>query len=557
MLIKVINWSFNQIPDNNQDNNVDFFLERDSWNDYGFYTSYYLHLGGKHNDDSKTSLIGNVKILKKGQKTNEFDLIPQGVIGSLTPEFCSLGQSLDYYQRIGELDFDLKIKILECLKDIIYSPAIKSDFKTEDGFTTSLLRFSDEDSDIFTLAPTILTGDFESLADTQNLTFDFKTSGMEKFAKFDFSSNEVEVGHFKTLNLPNRIIVIIGKNGTGKTTFISKLSRTVFSSTIDREKLKKVASIKPKGLGFPKIITISYSAFDTFKVPGVKMAELQQIIKEVENGEGRYVYCGIRNITKELTMYLETLKSEKEGYLTEKDLLNNKYDINILKTVDEINEEFRLSFNLIQANAVRRKLLDEVLNILNEESSFREVFNLDLFDFNSSNLYEIFNDLSTGHKFILHTIVGIIRNIEKNSLVLFDEPEIHLHPPLLSVLMKSLRFILNDRNSYMVVSTHSPVVVQETLSRHVFIIKRIGETVELSSPAIQTFGENIGLLSSHIFGLNSDITHYHGNLDEIANAYKHKKWSLEEKLNEISFLFDGQISVQARAYLMTKLMVRE
>lgn len=557
MLIKVINWSFNQIPDNNQGNNIDFFLERDSWNDYGFYTSYYLHLGGKHNVDGKTSLIGNVKILKKGQKPNEFDLTPKGVIGSLTDEFCSLGQSLDYYHRIGELDSDLKIKILECLKDIIYSPAIKSDFKREDGFTTSLLRFSDEDSDIFTLAPTILTGDFESLADTQNLTFDFKTVGMEKFAKFDFSSNEVEVGYFKTLNLSNRIIVIIGKNGTGKTTFISKLSRIVFSSTIDREKLKNVASIKPKGLGFPKIITISYSAFDTFKVPGVKMGELQQIIKEVENGEGRYVYCGIRNITKELTIYLETLKSEKEGYLTEKDLLNNKYDINILKTVDEINEEFRLSFNLIQANTLRRKLLHDVLNILNEESSFREVFNIDMFEFNSSSLYKIFNDLSTGHKFILHTIVGIIRNIEKNSLVLFDEPEIHLHPPLLSVLMKSLRFILTDRNSYMVVSTHSPVVVQETLSRHVFIIKRIGETVELSSPAIQTFGENIGLLSSHIFGLNSDITHYHENLDEIANAYKHQYGSLEEKLHKISFLFDGQLSVQARAYLMTKLMVRE
>lgn len=554
MLIKIIDWSWNKISENFSDNDVDFFLERDGWNDYGFFTSYYLHLASKNNLDNVSSLIGQVKILKKDQVENDSDLIRIGKINSLPSEFCSLGQSLDYYQRIGELNIELKDFILRGLNDIIYSPNIKNDFEEEEGFKLSLLRYADEESDIFTLAPTIITGDFESLPEKDNFKFEFKTFEMLNYATFDFTSNGIDIDWNEKYNLPNRIIVLIGKNGSGKTTFLSKLSRVVFSSTTDRQKLKKVAEVMPNGLGFPKVITISYSAFDTFKVPGVKMAELEQIIKEIENGEGRYIYCGIRNITKELTSYLQNLKSEKGGYLREKDLLSSKYDINILKSVHEINEEFKESLNFIQANAKRVKLLQDIINILKEESSFAEILNISISEFDLIDLYGVFNDLSTGHKFILHSLVSIIRHVEKNSLLLFDEPEIHLHPPLLSVLMKSLRFLLNERNSYMVVSTHSPVVVQETLSKHVYLIKRIGEKISLTRPDIQTFGENIGIISSHVFGLNSDITDYHDDLNKIADVYKYRDMKLEEKINGISDLFDGKLSIQARAYLMSKLM---
>lgn len=554
MLIKIIDWSWNKISENFFDNDVDFFLERDGWNDYGFFTSYYLHLASKHNLDNVSSLIGQVKILKKGQAENDSDLVNKGKINSLSQDFCSLGQSLDYYQRISELDNILKDFILQGLNDIIYSPDLKIHFEEEEGFKLSLLRYADEESDIFTLAPTILTGNFETLPEKDNFKFEFKTFEMIDYVTFDFTSNWINVDWNETYNLPNRIIVLVGKNGSGKTTFLSKLSRVVFSSTTDREKLKKVAEVMPKGLGFPKVITISYSAFDTFKVPGVKMAELEQIIKEIENGEGRYIYCGIRNITKELTSYLENLKSEKGGYLREKDLLSSKYDINILKSIGEINEEFRESLNFIERNFKRVKLLKDVINILKEESSFAEILNINVSDFDLIDLYEIFNDLSTGHKFILHSLVSIIKHVEKNSLLLFDEPEIHLHPPLLSVLMKSLRFLLNERSSYMVVSTHSPVVVQETLSKHVYLIKRIGNKISLTRPDIQTFGENIGIISSHVFGLNSDITDYHDDLNKIADFYKYRDLALEDKINEISNLFDGKISIQARAYLMSKIM---
>jgi len=106
----------------------------------------------------------------------------------------------------------------------------------------------------------------------------------------------------------------------------------------------------------------------------------------------------------------------------------------------------------------------------------------------------------------------------------------------------------------MIVTTHSPVVVQETLSRHVFIIRRVGNKINLFKPDIQTYGENIGIITSHIFGLNSDITSYYDDLNRIVEIYKNDPESLYEKIKNISHLFDENISVQTRAYLMTKLI---
>src|SRR5690606_30680032 len=105
-----------------------------NWNDYSFYTSYYLHLSPKHTKDGEPSMIGGVKILKKGQKELEGDFINLGYINSLEDDFCSLGQSLDYYQRIAALGDDLKIKILESLNDVIFNPKIRTDFEKEEGF---------------------------------------------------------------------------------------------------------------------------------------------------------------------------------------------------------------------------------------------------------------------------------------------------------------------------------------------------------------------------------------------------------------------------------------
>ena len=47
---------------------------------------------------------------------------------------------------------------------------------------------------------------------------------------------------------------------------------------------------------------------------------------------------------------------------------------------------------------------------------------------------QVFGDLSSGHKVVLLTITSCVSKIVERSIVFVDEPENHLHPPLLSAL---------------------------------------------------------------------------------------------------------------------------
>lgn len=207
----------------------------------------------------------------------------------------------------------------------------------------------------------------------------------------------------------------------------------------------------------------------------------------------------------------------------------------------------------------RLGILFSCFKILSKESSFNDLFKNLNFDDIGGSLSDIFINSSTGHKFVIHSIVSIIAHADKRSLVLFDEPETHLHPPLLAVLMSSIRYVLEELDAFCIVATHSPVVAQETLSRHVNIIRRSGDVTKIISPEIQTFGENLASITSHVFSLSSEITDFHNELDKVVKEYKKasKTPTDEELLDKAEGLFDGEMSMQATAYVMALLANRE
>jgi len=65
--------------------------------------------------------------------------------------------------------------------------------------------------------------------------------------------------------------------------------------------------------------------------------------------------------------------------------------------------------------------------------------------------------MSSGHAIVLLTITRLVATVEEKTLVLIDEPESHLHPPLLSAFIRALSELLYDRNGVSIIATHSPV----------------------------------------------------------------------------------------------------
>jgi predicted ATP-dependent endonuclease of OLD family len=95
----------------------------------------------------------------------------------------------------------------------------------------------------------------------------------------------------------------------------------------------------------------------------------------------------------------------------------------------------------------------------------------------------------------------LAEQVDERTLVPIDEPETHLHPPLLSAFIRALSDLLVDRNGVAIIATHLPVVLQEVPRTCVWKLRRSGSLLTAAPPEIETFGENVGVLTREAFGL--------------------------------------------------------
>lgn len=75
--------------------------------------------------------------------------------------------------------------------------------------------------------------------------------------------------------------------------------------------------------------------------------------------------------------------------------------------------------------------------------------------------------LSSGERQIILLIGELFRNIQKGSVVLIDEPEIHLHPVWQKLLISTLTAICKKYEAQLIVTTQSPRIAESFLEHEV------------------------------------------------------------------------------------------
>ncbi|MGY8770740.1 MAG: AAA family ATPase [Pirellulales bacterium] len=161
----------------------------------------------------------------------------------------------------------------------------------------------------------------------------------------------------------------------------------------------------------------------------------------------------------------------------------------------------------------------------------------------------ILSRMSSGHAIVLLTITRLVATVEEKTLVLLDEPESHLHPPLLSAFIRALSDLLHDQNGVAIIATHSPVALQEIPKSCVWKIFRRGSDVNISRPDIETFGENVGVLTSEVFSLEVERSGFHDLLAESVGQGRTYK--------EIITVYDNQVGFEGRAILRALIADRD
>ena len=123
--------------------------------------------------------------------------------------------------------------------------------------------------------------------------------------------------------------------------------------------------------------------------------------------------------------------------------------------------------------------------------------------------------LSSGHKIVLLTMTRLVELVSERTLVLIDEPEAHLHPPLAASFVRALSGLLAHRNEVTSLLPTPLSLFRKLPSSCVSWFFRDGANVEIERPDLETFAENVGLLTREIFRVELTASGYHALISDV------------------------------------------
>lgn len=464
-----------------------FVLTHDNWNDWWEYTTQYWVT--YVDQSAKRIEIGQTKIAQI-QQTGETPELPE-VFDDRPHGVFSVGQDASYYENLRSLGPAESSWFLNAVGDIALDVDTRRKVIGLNITKQSLLR---------SVPIETVRGQFARIANGGATLTDYK---------FRYKRRQTpEKGGLQiSFNVraeslpPSNVHVLIGRNGAGKTTLLGDL----LAAFLKRDnKVEQIASV----------VAVSFSAFDSFGVNDPRADE----------GQGPVHYIGLKKPKK------------------------NTQDPQELKSDVDLAKELRSSLGVC-VRGPRKERLIRAIEILENDPIFAEAHLSELLresDTDVSAAADPYKRLSSGHKIVLLTTTRLVETIEEKTLALIDEPEAHLHPPLLSAFIRALSDLLANRNGLAIVATHSPVVLQEVPKSCVWKISRTGKETNVSRPTMETFGENVGTLIHEVFGLEVRGTGFYRTLTDLALGCS----DYDEALAKI----DSQLGQEGRAILRAQML---
>jgi ABC-type multidrug transport system ATPase subunit len=464
-------------------------FHKSRWDDYGYKTQFEVWF---HNASRRKVHIGTTKIISKDdgydsenrvKPENEFPF------NGRTEAFCSLGQDNSYYKSLRDsVESSLADYYLDAVNDLAINKGLVDSFEHEKVFKKSLIRSSEAQ---------------KALREGYNIYHDLR---IENLFTFTFTTqigtaavpHTIEFDYKEHINLPHRIKVLIGKNGTGKTQYLARLASTLSG-------YQELGTFSTKYLPpFSRVLAISYSLFDRFPRPA-------------HTKTYSYYYCGFQG---------------KKGFLTE-----NQLEAKIRHALESVEKADRMS------------LFGKYLSIVLSDDLASELLDDD-FDQFKANAFSLYDDhgsskYSSGQIIMILVLSEVLAFITSESLLLFDEPETHLHPNGISRFINVLNRILKRFNSYAIISSHSPQLVQEVPSKDITIIDRIDTTPIFRKMDIESFGENLNTITQRVFQTISHDEYYREFLLHLSEKSTYKQIIKSFEQNSLP------LSLAARLYLQS------
>lgn len=456
--------------------------------------------------------IGQVKVGRFGMGPEDWAAGIPEQFDRLDERFFSLGQDDTYYLALRELGDEVRRAVLAELRDVALDPDLHDRARTEQVFTTSLAR---------SVSPQTVTGQYRRIARggprmTEYL-FDYQAppGGGAPGASLRFEVHPDS-------HPPTNIHALIGSNGVGKTRMLGQIARAVADAAATASQVGTVTDLNssvPVRVGrhdgrplFANLVSVCFSVFDPFMVITEPNGTVHTHVSVNQPPDAQTGQAAPRTREALAEDFLATVES-----LTGARLTRWQAALATLET-DPLFEDARMS-----------AAADPPVAASDALGQFRR--------------------LSSGHQIVLLAITHLADKVAEQSLVLIDEPETHLHPPLLSAFIRAVSDLLIDRNGVAIIATHSPVVLQETPRTCAWKLYRSGGVLTVDRPEIETFGENVGVLTREAFGLEVTRSGFHREIEEAVSEGLGYEGVLDR--------FGGQLGGEARAIARALIATRD
>lgn len=486
------------------------FLERDNWDDYTYKTLWVLHYV---DSDGVVHTIGAVKIAQFGQPERSRTTL-ESRFTSLPKKYFSLGQGEEYYMNLQALGDSIRLDILNALRDIALDADLFETAFREDVTRVSLMR---------SITANEVQNQFHRMARggtrLSSYTFTYLPPGEDE-AGDAVNSTSLTFEVRPQSMPPTNIHVVIGRNGMGKSFLLNNLanalvrSETGYTGSVDFHQ----PSSETEASRFANVVSVAFSAFDQFE-------PLRH--QATADGRLRYKYIGLKSASK---------SADQDSSVKSFQVLASEFALSVKACIAEPRRSrWRRALGILQSDPM---FADQISRFINEQDEERL----------RSEARDVFWNMSSGHKIVLLTITRLVETVEEATLVLLDEPESHLHPPLLAAFVQALSDLLEDRNGVALIATHSPVILQEVPRECVYKIRRVGDIMIASRPEIETFGENVGTLTQEVFGLEVSASGFHRTIQEIVAS--------GASYSEIVEMFNGHLGMEARSLIQAMTTAR-
>lgn len=461
----------------------------DDWDDYSYATWYALWY---YTESDEKILVGELKILNREHDIC-YEAIPKQFNTPLPDDFCSLGLNSYYYKNLVDyFGKEMAYEVLDYLGDVAVDINRREAFEDEKGYKVSLLR--DLSSEKALREAKMIIED-RSPAKFFSFNYEFHTpynSETEVVWKVPVSYEPSILG---------RVFGVVGENGVGKTSMLKKFVEDFVS--------KELGGFKFKPL-FNSLNVISSVSSDNY--PNQEAAD--------------NIPYNYYNLDQTRENY-DRILGAADRISTSKTLVNNRSKLDLYRDI------------------LTEVMGDWIAPVFDEiESDEWDDYELVL---NKAELGALLPELSSGQLHILALATYLIADMHLSSLVIIDEPEVHLHPSSVVDFMLFLSNILRKFQSYAIIATHSPLIVREMINTNVYKFVRSNENVPLiSRVAYDTFGEDISTLYNRIFGYDESMSLFTKIVE--TKARKNRRLTVKDIEDELSSELPMNLNARLRIF---------